>query len=84
MQYAPTRVREKFDGFHISAHGCTENPSGFTSKPSSRGFSGRMLLRPYTGTCKTRPVLGLNRRRETFSGRMLLRPTRVRAKFGEF
>ena len=58
------------------------------ANPYRRTFSGRMLLRPYTGTCKicpvlyslTRirpnpyPVLGVNRRRRTFSGRMLLRP----------
>ena len=46
MQYAPTRVRAKFGGFHISAHGYAKNPSGFRRKPSARGFSGRMQYAP--------------------------------------
>ena len=29
MQYAPTRVHEKFDGFHIPAHDMVRNPAGF-------------------------------------------------------
>ena len=29
MQYAPTRVHEKFDGFHIPAHDMARNPAGF-------------------------------------------------------
>ena len=93
----PTRVRAKFGGFHIAAHGYTQNPPSF--------------ILPHTDTPKTHPVLGLNLRRRTFrgvcntplhgymqnlasfrpkpspqdiSGRMLLRPTRVRAKFGGF
>ena len=33
-------------------HGYMKNLAGFGLKPSARGFSGRMLLRPYTGTCK--------------------------------
>jgi len=42
MQYAPTRVRAKFDGFHISAHDMTRTLPDFRPKPSARGFSGRM------------------------------------------
>ena len=30
MQYAPTRVRAKFNGFHISAHGYAKNAPFFT------------------------------------------------------
>ena len=29
MQYAPTRVRAKFGGFHIPAHDIARNPAGF-------------------------------------------------------
>ncbi len=29
MQYAPTRVRAKFGGFHIPAHDMARNPTGF-------------------------------------------------------
>ena len=29
MQYAPTRVYEKFGGFHISPHDMARNPAGF-------------------------------------------------------
>ena len=29
MQYAPTRVRAKFGGFHIPAHDMARNPAGF-------------------------------------------------------
>ena len=98
MQYAPTRVRTKFGGFHISPHEYAKNAPDFTlpnkdapktrpvldPNPWRRTFSGRMLLRPYTGTCKNCPVLGLNLRRGTFSGRMQYAPTRVRAKFDGF
>ena len=37
-------------------HGYVQNLTGFRPKPSARNISGRMLLRSYTGTCKTRPV----------------------------
>ena len=57
---APTRVRAKIVRFHISPSGYTKNlpdfilpnkdtpknPPGFRPKPSARGISGRMLLRP--------------------------------------
>ena len=46
MQYAPTRVRAKFGGFHISAHGHTKNAPDFRRKPSSRDISGRMQYAP--------------------------------------
>ena len=51
---APTRVRAKFDGFHISAHGYVKNAPDFTF--------------PNKDTPKTRPVLDPNRRRGTFQG----------------
>ena len=50
MQYAPTRIRAKFGGFHIPAPGYVRNPPGFRRKSLSQDISGRMLLRPYTGT----------------------------------
>ena len=70
MQYAPTRIHEKSVRFHISASGYTKNAPDFTfpnkdapkTRPvlglnlRCRTFSGRMLLRPYTGTCKICPV----------------------------
>ena len=43
---APTRVYEKFGGFHISAHGYTKNPSGFRRNPLSQDISGRMQYAP--------------------------------------
>ena len=46
MQYAPTRVYEKFDGFHISAHDMARNPPGFIPKPSAQDISGRMQYAP--------------------------------------
>ena len=69
MQYAPTRIRAKFGGFHISAHGYTKKAPDFTF--------------PNKDTPKTRPVLDLNLRRETFRGVCFCAPTRIRAKFGE-
>ena len=54
MQYAPTRIRAKFGGFHISAHGYAKNAPDFTL--------------PNRDTPKTRPILGANRRRRTFGG----------------
>lgn len=51
---APTLVRAKFGGFHISAHGYTENAPDF--------------ILPNRDTPKTRPVLGLNHRRGVFGG----------------
>ena len=46
MQYAPTRVRAKFGGFHIPANDMVQNPAGFRPKPSARDFSGRMQYAP--------------------------------------
>ena len=54
MQYAPTRVHEKFVQFHISAHGYTKNAPDFTF--------------PNRDTYKTYPVLGANLRRCYFRG----------------
>ena len=54
MQYAPTRIHEKTGGFHIFPSGYVKNAPDFT-------LSNR-------DTPKTHPVLGLNRRRETFRG----------------
>ena len=54
MQYAPTRVRAKFGGFHLSAHGYTKNAPDFTH--------------PNKDTPKTRPVLYPNPWRRIFGG----------------
>ena len=54
MQYAPTRVRAKFGGFHISTPGYTKNAPGFTL--------------PNKDIPKTRPVLGPNLWRGFFRG----------------
>ena len=54
MLLRPTRIHEKFDGFHISSHGYTQNPPDFTL--------------PNRDTPKTRPILGANRRRGFFGG----------------
>ena len=92
MQYAPTRVRAKPARFHISTHAPTKNAPDFTLPNKDipktcpildpnlrRGtFSGRMLLRPYTDTCKIWRVLGANPCRGTFLGRIQYAPTRVR------
>ena len=91
----PNRRRRTFGGVCFCAlHGYVQNLTGFTfphpdtpkthpvldPNPSSRDISGRMLLRPYTGTCKIWRVLGANPCRGTFSGRMQYAPTRVREK----
>jgi len=70
MQYAPTRVRTKFGGFHISAHGYAKNAPDFTF--------------PNKDTPKTHPILGANLRRRIFEGRMQYAPTRVHAKIVRF
>ena len=70
MQYAPTRVRTKFGGFHISVSGHAKNAPDFTF--------------PNRDTYKTYPVLGANRRRRTFWGVCFCAPTRVREKPGGF
>ena len=54
MLLRPTRVHEKFGGFHSSAHGCAKNAPDFTI--------------PNRDTPKTHPVLHLNHRRRTFRG----------------
>ena len=54
MQYAPTRVRTKFDGFHVSAPGYTQNAPDFTL--------------PNRDAPKTSPVLHPNHRRGVFRG----------------
>ena len=66
MQYAPTWVHAKFDGFHISPSGYIKNVPRFTIPNKDRP--------------KSRQILGPNHRRGTFSGRMQYAPTRVRAK----
>ena len=54
---APNHRRGVFGGVcNMPLHRYMKNLSGFRRKPSARDISGRMLLRPYTGTCKTRPV----------------------------
>ena len=54
MQYAPTRVHEKFGGFHISPPEYTKNAPDF--------------ILPNRDAPKSRPVLGPNLRRRTFQG----------------
>ena len=54
MQYAPTRVQEKFVRFHIPAPEYTKNAPGFTF--------------PNRDTPKTHPVLGANLWRGVFRG----------------
>ena len=54
MQYAPTRVREKFGGFHIPAHEYVKNAPFFT-------LSNKDIP-------KSCPVLDPNLRRRTFRG----------------
>ena len=67
---APTRVREKFGGFHIPAHGCAKNTPDFTL--------------PNKDTPKPHPILDPNLRRGTFRGVCFCAPTRVRAKPARF
>ena len=43
---APTRVRAKFDGFHISTHDMTRNLPDFRRKPLSQDIWGRMQYAP--------------------------------------
>ena len=65
----PNLWRGTFRGVcNTPLYGYKKNLAGFRCKPLSRGISGRMLLRPYTGTCKTRPVLGANPFRRTCRG----------------
>ena len=66
MQYAPTRVREKFDGFHISAHEYAKNAPDFTL--------------PNKDIPKSCPILDPNLRRGTFRGVCFCAPTRVQEK----
>ena len=63
MQYAPTRVHAKFNGFHIPAPEYTKNAPDFTH--------------PNKDIPKSCPVLGLNLRRKTFGGVCFCAPTRV-------
>ena len=46
MQYAPTWVRAKFGGFHISASGYAKNAPRFGLKPLAMDISGRMQYAP--------------------------------------
>jgi len=46
MLLRPTRVHEKFGGFHIPAHGYAKNAPGFRLKPSAGDISGRMQYAP--------------------------------------
>ena len=70
MQYAPTRIRAKFGGFHISAHGYTKNAPDFTH--------------PNKDIPKSYPVLGANLRRRTFRGVCFCAPTRIHEKPARF
>ena len=66
MQYAPTRVHAKFNGFHIPAPEYTKNAPHFTL--------------PNMDTPKTHPILGANPCRKTFRGVCFCAPTRVHEK----
>ena len=53
----PNRRRGAFRGVcNTPLHGYTQNPPDFRPKPLARNIWRRMLLHPYTGTCKIRPV----------------------------
>ena len=84
MQYAPTRVRAKFGGFHISASGYTKNPPGFTPKPSSQDHFRGVCNTPLHGYMKNLAGFIPKSPSRFFWGRMQYAPTRVRAKFGGF
>ena len=70
MQYAPTRVREKFGRFYTQILGA--------------GHFGAYAIRPYTDAPKTCPILGANPCRRIFGGVCFCAPTRVYEKFGGF
>ena len=94
---APTRVRAKFDGFHISAHDMTRNLPDFRPKPSARNIWGRMQYAPTRVRAKfggfhipandmVQNPAGFRPKPSArdFSGRMQYAPTRVHPKFGGF
>ena len=70
MQYAPIRIRAKFDGFHIPPPGYAKNAPDFTL--------------PNKDSPKTRPVLYQKTTSRGILGRMQYAPTRIRAKFDGF
>ena len=79
----PTRVYEKFGGFHISAPEYAKNTSGFRRKSPSRDILGRMqyALHGYT---QNLPDFRPKPSAQDISGRMQYAPTQVRTKFGGF
>ena len=97
MQYAPTRVRAKFGGFHISAHGYAKNAPDFTlpnrdaPKPArfytqtvgARHF-GAYAFAPLHGYVQNPPGFTPKPSSQDISRRMQYAPTRIRAKFGGF
>ena len=70
MLLRPTRVREKPARFHVFPPEYAKNAPDFTL--------------PNKDIPKTCPVLGLNRRRETFRGVCFCAPTRIRQKRTRF
>ena len=70
MLLRPTRVHEKFGGFHISTHVPTQNAPDFTL--------------PNKDIPKTCPILDPSLCRRIFRGVCFCAPTRVRAKFDGF
>ena len=68
MQYAPTRVRAKFGGFHISAYEYVKNAPDFILSNKDAPKTHPISSIPIKDAPKTSPVLHPNRRRGTFWG----------------
>ena len=97
MQYAPTRVRAKFGGFHISAHGYAQNAPHFTHPNKDipktcpildpnlwRGYLRGVCNTPLHGYMKKTPSFTPKPSARLFEGRMQYAPTRVHEKPGGF
>ena len=97
MLLHPTRVHEKFGGFHISAHGCAKNAPDFThpnrDMPKScpildpnlwRGTFGGVCFCALHGYAQNPPDFRRKPLSQDISGRMQYAPTRVYEKFGGF
>ena len=97
MQYAPTRVRAKFGGFHISAHGYAQNAPHFTHPNKDipktcpildpnlwRGYLRGVCNTPLHGYMKKTPSFTPKPSARLFEGRMQYAPTRVHEKPARF
>ena len=61
--------RRTFQGVcNTPLHGYMQNLASFRPKSLARNIFGAYAIRPYTGTPKTRPILGANPCRKTFGG----------------